>query len=346
MLVAATRYELLYDVARNVVKARNLRPGGFRCLGVARLCAMLRAQFFTLVAVLLCALPGCISGEAGSDTELIWGRQGTAAGELQKPRAIAIDGDDNVYLVDMTARIQVFTPEGEFLRGWRTPEHANGRPTGLSFDREGNLLVADTHYFRMLVYSPAGELLSDRCIGGRQGHAPGEFGFVTDAVQDSQGNYYVADYGEFDRIQKFSRDGRHLLEWGGHGQQPGQFARPQSLVIDENDHVWVADSCNHRIQVFDSSGKLLKLWGEQGREPGQLSYPYGLALDLEGHLLVLEYGNHRVQKFSRDGRPLAVWGSSGRGPGQTFNPWSIAVDSQGRVYVLDSNNHRVQRISL
>lgn len=299
-----------------------------------------------LLAALGCGHGGCIGGDESGETELVWGIQGRGEGELQKPRAIAIDRDDNVYLVDMTARIQVFSPEGEFLRGWQTPEQKNGRPTGLSFDNDGNLLVADTHYYRLLVYSPRGELLEQRCIRGRPGHLPGEFGFVTDAVQDSQGNYYIADYGEYDRIQKFSRDGKYLLEWGGHGQQPGQFARPQSLAIDEDDNLWVADSCNHRIQVFDSSGKLLKHWGQQGREPGQLSYPYGIAFAADGNLLVVEYGNHRVQKFSRDGESLAVWGGHGRGPGQTHNPWSIAVDSQGRVYVLDSNNHRVQRIAL
>ena len=77
---------------------------------------------------------------------------------------------------------------------------------------------------------------------------------MTDAVQDSHGCYYVAEYGECDRIQKFTPTAQYLLQWGGRGREPGQFARPQSLAVDADDHVWVADACNHRIQVFDAHG--------------------------------------------------------------------------------------------
>src|SRR5690606_36152225 len=113
------------------------------------------------------------------------------------------------------------------------------------------------HYFRTLVYTPDGELLEEKTIGGVCGPGPGEFGFVTDAVEDSQGNIYIAEYGEYDRIQKFSSGGEFLVQWGSHGSEPGQFLRPQNLAIDEQDRIWVADACNHRIQVFDPQGNLV-----------------------------------------------------------------------------------------
>ena len=295
-----------------------------------------------LCACLLTACVGCLEPAPTSDVDLVWGRRGHSEGRLQKPRAMTIDAKDQLYIVDMTARIQVFTADGEYLRGWQTPTHANGRPTGLGIDRDGNILVADTHYFRLLIYSPEGELL--RTIGGEKGTGPGQFGFVTDAVQDSKGFYYISEYGEYDRIQKFTRDGQFVLEWGGHGSEPGQFMRPQCLAIDEEDHIWVCDSCNHRIQVFDTSGKLVQMWGQQGPNPGELNYPYGLTFGRENELYVIEYGNHRVQKFTRDGQSLGCWGTHGRQEGQTHNPWALAYDSQGRIHVLDSNNHRVQRI--
>jgi sugar lactone lactonase YvrE len=290
---------------------------------------------------------GC--SEIGVDAaglEKVWGRIGISNGRFQKPRAIAIDDADRLYIVDMTARIQVFDRDGNFVRVWQTPVHTNGRPTGLSISRDGLLMVADTHYFRVLFCTLDGQLREELTIGGTLGQGPGEFGFVTDVVQDSAGNYYVSEYGEFDRIQKFSPDREYLLQWGGHGTDPGQFARPQSLVVDCDDRIWVADACNHRIQVFDAEGKLQSMWGEHGTAPGQLSYPYGLALDGAGHLYVCEYGNHRVQKFTLAGESIAYWGHEGRRPGQLFNPWSLALDSLGRLHVLDSNNHRVQRIVL
>ena len=297
------------------------------------------------IALGILLLVGCLDVPQQEGTaDLIWGRSGITEGRLQKPRALAIDANDELYIVDKTARIQVFDTEGTYLRGWKTPVSKNGKPSGLSIDRAGRLLVADTHYYRMLVYTPGGELLEKETIGGTLGHGPGEFGFVTDACEDSQGNFYVSEYGDFDRVQKFSHCGEFILQWGGHGSEPGQFRRPQNMTIDSQDNIWVADACNHRIQVFDSSGKLLSIWGEEGSEIGKLYYPYDLVLDGRGHLYVCEYGNHRIQKFTLEGKSVGSWGTHGKGPGQLHNPWAIARDSLGRIHVLDSNNHRVQRV--
>jgi sugar lactone lactonase YvrE len=293
------------------------------------------------------ALSGCREAGTGDGRlDKVWGDVGLGPGRFSKPRAIAIDKRDELYIVDMTARIQVFDADGRYLRGWNTPAHETGKPTGLTIAPDGNLLVADTHYYRVLTYTPEGRLLDDQTLGGTLGQGPGEFGFVTDAVRDADGNYFVSEYGEWDRIQKFSPEREFILQWGGHGGAPGEFLRPQHLELDEEGHLWVADSCNHRIQVFDGNGKLITMWGAPGGEPGQLQYPYCLVLDGAGHVYVCEYGNHRVQKFTLDGKSVALWGGEGRGPGKLFNPWALVLDSRGRVQVLDSNNHRVQRVWL
>jgi sugar lactone lactonase YvrE len=314
--------------------------------------SLTRRNLLLILGAAPAVLAGCTRDPQSGPTgrlEKVWGKRGLAPGDFQKPRALAIDADDRLYIVDTTARIQVFTRDGEYLRGWKTPESTNGRPTGLSFDREGNLLVADTHYFRMLVYTPQGKLLDKRTIGGESGSRPGQFNFVTDAAQDSHGNYYIAEYGEFDRVQKFSRSGQFLMQWGGHGTALGEFIRPQSVAVDALDRVWVADACNHRVQVFqveESRANLLFSWGVQGAELGRLNYPYGLQLDGAGGVYLCEFGNHRVQKFSEHGELLGWWGHNGRRAGELCQPWAAQLDSQGRLHVLDSYNHRVQRIWL
>ena len=286
-------------------------------------------------------------GAHADEPELVWGERGVADGRFQKPRAIAIDDADQLYIVDMTARIQVFDRDGNFLRSWQTPEFADGKPTGLTFDSAGHLMVADTHYFRVLFYERDGTLVDDLTMGGTFGQAPGQFGLVCDAVQDSHGNFYVGEYGEFDRIQKFDPDGKFLMQWGGHGIEPGQFSRPQTLLVDETDRLWVLDACNHRVQIFDTSGsepELVELWGEEGNELGQLRYPYDMLFDGKGHVYIAEFGNHRVQKFKLDGTFVDAWGSNGREPGQLNSPWALARDSQGRIHIVDTYNHRVQRV--
>lgn len=277
-----------------------------------------------------------------------WGSMGSSDGLFQKPRAMAIDDQDRLFIVDKAARIQVFDRDGEFSHGWKTPKWQFGKPTGLSFDNEGNLMVADTHYYRILFYTPEGKLLPEKTIGGNEGQGPGEFGWVTDCVQDSKGNFYISEYGELDRIHKFSPDREFLWSWGGHGEELDQFMRPANLAIDENDHLWVVDACNHRVLVYDVSGdsqKIVRHWGKEGSNLGDLRYPYDIVLDGE-FVYICEFGNSRVQKFTRDGTYVSHWGVEGRGEGELYNPWAIVKDSKNQMHILDTYNQRVHRIRL
>src|SRR5437870_4180926 len=165
--------------------------------------------------LLLVLLPaGC--GGSGSEPELVWGRRGVQGGDLVKPRAVAIDAQDRLYIVDWTARIQVFDRDGHYLeRSWTTPDYRNGRPSGLSIDRDGNLLVSDSHYHCLRVYTPEGKLL--RTLGGNAGTKPGELGYVSDAIQDADGYYYVAEFGDTQRITKLDAKGQFFKCWGEPG---------------------------------------------------------------------------------------------------------------------------------
>lgn len=294
-----------------------------------------------LAVVGAAALAGC--GGPAEAPECVWGSRGVQDGEFVRPRAIAIDGQDRLYIVDFTARIQVFDRDGHFLGPcWRTPDFRNGRPSGLSIARDGNLIVSDSHYNCFRIYAPDGREL--RKFGGQAGTGPGQLGYVSDVVQDESGNFYVAEFGENQRISKFDGDGHFIKSWGSPGSAPGQFARARALALGPDHNLYVADACNHRIQVFTTEGDLVECWGTPGSEPGQLSYPYDLAFGRHGELYVVENGNNRVQKFTPHGESLGCWGAPGREPGCLHGPWALAVDSRGKVHVVDTENHRVQRI--
>jgi DNA-binding beta-propeller fold protein YncE len=294
-----------------------------------------------LVIVLL-ASAGCAQDR--TKPELVWGRRGVQNGDLVRPRAAAIDAQDRLYLVDFTARIQVYDRDGNYLGPtWTTPDYRNGRPSGLSIDRDGNLIVSDSHYNCFRIYSPDGKEL--RKFGGEAGSGPGQLGYVSDVVQDADGYFYIAEFGENQRITKLDAGGKFVQSWGSMGTEPGQFARARALALGPDGNLYVADACNHRIQVFTRTGELVRCWGEPGHEPGQLSYPFDLAFNQKGELYVVEQGNHRVQKFTTTGESLGCWGGPGREPGCLNHPWAFAVDSKGHVHVVDTDNHRVQRIS-
>src|SRR5947209_15474649 len=148
--------------------------------------------WFGVLALALAPVSGC-DIMRGSAPERVWGIHGTRPGWLHKPRVAAFDAQDHLYIADLTDRIQVFDRDGKYIRGWRTPAFNVDGPSGLTIDRLGRVLVADTHFYRVLVYSETGKLLFQ--IGdGVQGTTPGRFGYPTDVVLDRAGNFYVSEY--------------------------------------------------------------------------------------------------------------------------------------------------------
>ena len=210
----------------------------------------------------------------------------------------------------MTARIQAFDRTGNFLDiAWTTPDYRNGRPSGLSVDPNGNVVVSDSHYHCVRVYSKDGEFLKK--IGGTVGSEPGQLGYVSDALCDAAGNFYVSEFGLNDRISKFDPDGTFLMCWGSPGAGDRQFAHLRAMTLAPDGNLYVADSCNHRIQVYTTDGAFVRAFGVSGREIGELAYPWDVACSTgpTPYLYVVEKENCRVQKFTLDGKSLGVWGA-------------------------------------
>jgi len=294
-----------------------------------------------MCAILTAAVMGCGGCDGGSPTTkdiFWWGGAGRTNGKFFKPRGIAI-ADGRVYVVDMTGRIQVFGPDGRWLATWRLEQINRGYPSGLGVRPDGCLGVADTHNFRVLIYTPAGERVQ---VIGREGGGEGEFTYVTDVAFDADGNVFVSEHGRVPRVQKFDKAGRFVKMWGASGDQPGAFIRPQGLAVDRGGSVYVADASAHRIQKFSGDGVLQAVIGEPGHGPGQVMYPYDVAVLPNGNLAVCEYGNNRVQVFDREGASLGTWGGPGREPGQFATPWGLAPLAGRGLYVTDRGNHRVQ----
>ena len=96
-------------------------------------------------------------------------------------------------------------------------------------------------------------------------------------------------------MQKFSVDGKFLLQIGRAGSGPGEFQRASGVVWHDG-LLYMADSFNNRIQVFTDTGKFRSIIGlpESGVT---LGYPYALALGPQNDLFVIEYMTARVSRF-------------------------------------------------
>jgi ABC-type Fe3+ transport system permease subunit/DNA-binding beta-propeller fold protein YncE len=311
-------------------EARSQKPEGKRCRSLSSF--WLLASGFWLLSASSCS--------PAPSPDAIWLETGVGPAQVVYPRGIAYaPADDTFFIVDRRARVQHIDAAGQFLNDWMMPDQRYGRPVGISVGPDGNVYVPDTHYHRVIVYSPKGQELRR---WGTEGTGPGQFIWPTDVAFDARGRVFVSEYGDHDRIQVFDHKGKFLYQFGSFGQADGQFSRPQSMVID-GQHLYVTDSCNHRIAVFTIDGQFLRNMGTVGSAPGQFRFPYGLDLDRNGRLLVTEFGNNRVQWIDKStGKALRTWGHPGRDPGQLAYPWATVTDSRGRVAILDAGNNRVQ----
>lgn len=299
--------------------------------------------------VVLFMLCGCSAGPSSPPLESrffcdvqIIGSKGVGLGQFSKPRTVVVDRKDNLYVVDMTARVQKFNPNGEFVRFWQMTQTDLGKPKGMGIDRDGNIMVVEPHYNCVNHFSPEGKLLRKWGVPGLD---PGHLNFPRDVESDGSDSLFVCEYNPVNRVQRFDADSKTLeAHWGGLGDGPGRFSRPEGLAIDHEGNLWVADSCNHRIQKFTPDGKFLLSLGKAGTAQGEMSYPYDVQVDKEGRIFVCEYGNSRIQVFDVEGNPLELIGTLGAAPGQFNNPWSIAFDSKGNLYVADAGNDRVVKL--
>jgi hypothetical protein len=69
-----------------------------------------------------------------------WGSEGVGEGQFVLPHAVTTDDEGLVYVADRNRwRVQIFSPEGVFLRQWA---HV-GKPFGIVYASDGHLYVCD-----------------------------------------------------------------------------------------------------------------------------------------------------------------------------------------------------------
>lgn len=304
---------------------------------------------------------GCLTGlrEAAAVTAprfvLEWGHRGKAEGEFDSPIGIAIDMQDRIYVTDFkNLRVEKFGADGTFLSTF--PVSAP-QPGGLAVDRSGNAYIAHWNQHKIVVYSPAGQVLRE---WGKMGTGDGEFQLPGGLAIAADGSVYAADQGN-SRIQKFTPDGKFLLKWGEHGPGPGQFgegrgpgsrfAGPQFLALDRDGNVYATEVTGTRVQKFTPEGKHLLTFGTGEDAPGgfgggkEISGPIGVCVDRGGNVWV-SATNHRVQQWDSQGRFLQSMGKDGSAPGDFHYPHGLAVDSRNHLYVVDAQNSRIQKFAL
>jgi sugar lactone lactonase YvrE len=159
-----------------------------------------------------------------------WGSLGSGPGQFDTPHGIAVSPKDEIYVADRgNRRIQVFDPDGKFLRQFTVdvPVPDKGK----------------------VVYGVANPTLKT----GSQ--APG----APDALCMTPGPNPVLFIGDLypSRIYKVSLEGKVLGVYGNPGRNLGEFGWIHAIACPSEDEIWVAELINWRVQklVTRKSGK-------------------------------------------------------------------------------------------
>ena len=306
------------------------------------------------------------------------------------PYDLAVSRDGRIFVLNrcppihfQAVRVEVCTLDddylGEFGNGYGEGDGQFVLPTGMAFDSEDRLHIADEGTHRISAFDTEGAFLGK---WGEHGSGDGQLNGPSGIAIDSNDNAYVVDQHNH-RVQVFTRDGQYIRQWGEHGHGDGQFNLPWGVTVDSEDNVYVADWRNDRIQKFTADGRFIAKFGDSGDGDGQLNRPADVAVDGEGHIYVADWGNERVQVLGPDGSfllklrgqaTLSKWAtefmeanpderdtraetdlvpplppelSSPYRESSQIEPYfwgavSVTLDAEGRLYVTESNRQRFQ----
>ncbi len=219
-------------------------------------------------------------------------------------------------------------------------------PHGATVDRDGNLWVTDARGengkgHQVFKFNSSGKVLMTLGRAGVSGSGRDVFDQPTDVVVAPNGTVFVTDShrdGKNNRIVKFTKEGKFIMEWGRKGSGPAEFSEPHTIAMDSQGRLFVGDRENNRIQIFDQDGNYLDEWRQFGRPSGIFikddtiyvadseSGPDTGARELPGIKKGIRIGSAkdgRVTAFIEDSESTAPDHSGAEG---------VGVDAQGNVY--------------
>ncbi|MGK0188408.1 MAG: iron(III) transport system ATP-binding protein [Verrucomicrobiales bacterium] len=178
----------------------------------------------------------------------MFGEYGRATGQFIYPVAVAVDSDNQLYIGEYGSndRIQVFTPEGIFVRqfgGFGTEPGEFQRPSGIVW-HEGKVFVADAINNRVQEFTDRGDYV--RILS----KPDADLKFPYDLSLAPDGSLFIIEYGA-GRITQMNQQGDILARFGSSGRGREQFVTPWGIAVDSKGRIYVADTGNRRLVAIE-----------------------------------------------------------------------------------------------
>lgn len=225
------------------------------------------------------------------------------------------------------------------------------RPTGVAFDTDGNLLIADNQNNRIRKMTPGGLVTTLNPANGQPGTdgplAIATFTYPQSFIPDGSGNFFVLSHdhiGQGSSIRKISKDGNVTTVPVILNGQPvnGNF---YAGAVDASGNLFVCDVAHSDIKKITPSGAVTVIGFPA--EVAAYSSIAGMAFDSKGNLFLVADNTPAILKLTPGGAITLFCDSYTKVSGgvatqQPFiGPSSIVIDKNDNLFVADWNALRI-----
>ena len=260
-----------------------------------------------------------------------WGSYGETPGFLYYPWSIEFDSEGNLLVLSPQHNIQVFTPEGEYIRSFGVTGKAPGQfktPFDILISETGIVYVADSNNNRIQAFDQNGTFLFEWSLGE---------GWARSISEDSAGIIYVT---LTDEICKYNGTEGLQSCWGETGTDSGQFTNltdvvVQTVAIDSvvEELVYTTEYIDNlkRIQIFTTDGTFIRTFLVD-------DYLTRLVIDNSGIIFGLNWQGDKIFKYNTNGEKLAETSLLG------FEASAISFGNNGLIYLVDQHINRIHQM--
>ena len=260
------------------------------------------------------------------------GVQGTANGEgilaeFSSPRGITRDAQGNFYITNtgkniinkMTSTATVTTIAGDGgIGGYADGVGTSASfffPTGIVFDQQGNLIIADLANARLRKLVPTSGVVTTIAGNGGTDFLAGN-GIAaqltpSSIIMDNKSNLYIADGDKYILNMTSTGDvsifaGNGVVGFADGSNDISSFNIPQGITITKDGDLIVSDTGNHRIRLISKgivstiAGDGTAGWVDGDGSIARFNSPAGIAVNSKGQIFICDRLGHTIRKMTME----------------------------------------------
>jgi len=288
-------------------------------------------------------------------------------GNMHGDIAVASNGEIYVSVMDPKAGVQVFGPDGKWVRNVpNAPADFHGFVIHKDADGEfiygarlstGNILKLALDGKEVLNIPPTAipDEFKNKAPQTRKG-ADGKQVPNPDAGKPTvrltamdvapNGDLFITDGYSSDYVHRFDKTGKYLKSFGGRGKAPYNFNTLHKIAVDtrfDPPRIIGVDRANGRVVHMSMNGELLGIIAKDLLLPAAVAVQGDLALigEIKGRITILDKSGKIVSQFGQSDRPEES-GTNKTEPdkwraGIVTAPHGVAFDTKGNIYVAEYN---------